>query len=167
MKTLRVALVCLGALSGIANEGSAQQASSARAQAIAEIQAEIDRSSPGEEFHRSQGTTDALEKGKTARFRFDAAPETEYAIVGACDENCSEFDLFIFDESDNLVGADQGGGSPMVMVAANAGKALTIRVDMVDCDESPCSFGVGIYEKPASDRDSNRRAYEAAQQLFQ
>ena len=167
MKLSRAALIMLPALALVGGHATGQELPPERADAVAMIKSSIDKASPSGDFHRIQGHVDLLDASKSVRFKLEIAPEVEYAIIGACDDNCGHIDLAVYDENDKLIGADRTGDLPKVLVPGKTGHTLIVRIDMVDCDESPCAYGVGVYEKQPRDPKAGRRTYEAAKSLLQ
>jgi hypothetical protein len=167
MKMSLTALACLGAFAIAGGAALAQPPPPERAAAFTKIKADIRDTSPGGDYRLTSGHVDVLKKGMMVRFRLEAAADTDYAIVGACDSKCSEIDFAVFDEKEELIDIDQSGNSPMVLIAASRAKTLTVRIDMVDCEESPCAFGVGIFEKGAEGPLNTKRLLDTAKLFSQ
>lgn len=167
MTVSRAALACLVALITAGGSALGQQPPPERAAAFTKIEADIRDTSPGDDYSLTSGQVDLLEKGEVAGFELEVAVDTDYAIIGACDSECFEIGLAVFNEKGELIDVDRSGDSPIVLIPASKGGTLTVRIEMVDCDESPCAFGVGIFEKGAEDPDKAKRIYDAAKQLFQ
>jgi hypothetical protein len=69
----------------------------------------------------------------------------EYAIVGVCDQDCTDIDLEIFD-GDNSVDSDyEVDDTPVLQVAPAYGAEYRLHVYMANCRTEPCYYGVGIY----------------------
>ncbi|MEW5928137.1 MAG: hypothetical protein AB1941_11680 [Gemmatimonadota bacterium] len=71
---------------------------------------------------------------------------TEYYLVGACDEDCSDVDLALYNRSGGLVGQDvEEDDYPVLHVEPARAGTYTIRATMAACSEEPCRYGVGVY----------------------
>ncbi len=71
---------------------------------------------------------------------------TSYAMVGVCDEDCSDIDLEIYDSNGNLVDSDTtGNDTPVVTVTPRWTDRFYIKVNMASCSTSPCYYGVGVF----------------------
>lgn len=72
----------------------------------------------------------------------------QYAIVGVCDEDCSDIDLRLFDEDGDEVDSDvETDDNPVVQVSPRDSGKYRIKVIMADCRTSPCFYGVGVFSK--------------------
>lgn len=72
----------------------------------------------------------------------------DYAIVGVCDEDCSDIDLRLFDEDGDEIDADvETHDKPIVTVTPRESGKYRIRVIMASCSTSPCYYGVGVFGK--------------------
>lgn len=69
-----------------------------------------------------------------------------YAIVGACDADCTDLDLWLYDENDNLIDSDTGTDAvPVVRVTPRWSGTFSLRVRMVACAVEPCAYGIGVF----------------------
>jgi hypothetical protein len=69
-----------------------------------------------------------------------------YALVGVCDEDCSDIDLRLYDEDGNLVTSDtQSDSVPYMTVTPRWSAKFRVKVTMIQCSSSPCYYGVGIF----------------------
>jgi hypothetical protein len=70
-----------------------------------------------------------------------------YALIGVCDEDCSDLDLKLYDENGNLIDADTDpDATPTIRVTPRWTGKFYVRVVMSECDENPCWYGVGEFE---------------------
>jgi hypothetical protein len=66
-----------------------------------------------------------------------------YLLVGACDEDCDDLDLFLYDGARNLLAEDTDATDvPMLSYSPRATTEVALRVRMYSCNVEPCSFGV-------------------------
>lgn len=72
--------------------------------------------------------------------------DRQYIIVGVCDQDCSDLDLFLYDHDGDAIERDvEPDAGPVVPVTPGAG-AHQVRVDMVACSVEPCVYGLQLYE---------------------
>jgi hypothetical protein len=72
----------------------------------------------------------------------------EYVFYGACDEDCSDLDIIIYDSNNNEVAKDNDNSDvPIVRIAPNRTGEYHIRVRMYRCSTNPCVYGVGTVGK--------------------
>lgn len=75
-----------------------------------------------------------LDRGKT------------YWVIGACDEDCSDFDLEVKDANAQVVGSDVlEDDAPMVVLENVRGGSYQIQSIMAACSADPCLTGVRVY----------------------
>jgi hypothetical protein len=71
---------------------------------------------------------------------------TEYYLMGACDEDCSDVDLALYNRSGGLVAQDvEEDDYPVLRLEPTRAGTYTIRATMAACSEEPCRYGVGVY----------------------
>ena len=69
-----------------------------------------------------------------------------YLIASVCDEDCSDVDIQLHDENDNLIDVDeQEDGFPIAEVTPAWTGEFTITVHMFQCDREPCFYGIGVF----------------------
>lgn len=69
-----------------------------------------------------------------------------YAIVGACDADCSDMDFWLYDENDNLIDSDTSTDDvPVVRVTPSWSGEFRVRVKMYACSANPCYYGIGVF----------------------
>ena len=69
-----------------------------------------------------------------------------YQLRGVCDNDCSDLDLALFDEYDNLVSRDYGtDDTPVVRTTPTSTGRFKLRVVMADCQIAPCNYGVRTF----------------------
>ncbi len=90
--------------------------------------------------------TGALDDGASATVELSLDIGTEYQIVGACDEDCTDLDFVLFDGSGREVDSDLlEDDYPVVGVTVTRSGAFSLRVNMADCSEEPCRYGIGVF----------------------
>lgn len=69
-----------------------------------------------------------------------------YRITAACDQDCSDVDLYLYDENDNLIDSDEEYDDyPLVAVTPKRRGRFTAVVRMASCDQQPCYYGVRAF----------------------
>ena len=90
--------------------------------------------------------TGALNDGQSATVELSLDIGTEYKIVGACDGDCTDLDLVLYDGSGREVDSDLlADDVPIVAVTVTRSGAFTLRVSMAECSEEPCRYGIGVF----------------------
>lgn len=73
---------------------------------------------------------------------------TAYALVGVCDNDCSDMDLVLYDADDKQVDSDiQNDDVPIVQVTPTETMRYRVKVIMAACRTNPCWYGIGVYGK--------------------
>lgn len=74
--------------------------------------------------------------------------DREYVLFGACDNDCTDLDLLIYDTSGSLVRRDVATDDRPVLVftPAKSGK-YKIEVVMAACTDQPCRYGLQLNSK--------------------
>jgi hypothetical protein len=70
----------------------------------------------------------------------------EYQIMGACDEDCSDLDLVLYDGRGNVIDSDLlEDDYPVVSVEVVRSGRFSVRVSMASCSVEPCRYGIGVF----------------------
>jgi hypothetical protein len=81
-------------------------------------------------------------------FSLELVEGRSYALLGVCDEDCSDLDLRLLDEDGNEIDADvEADDYPVVEVRPRRTARFRVRVIMTTCSTSPCFYGVGVFGK--------------------
>ena len=90
--------------------------------------------------------TGALDDSEAETVELSLDIGTEYQIVGACDEDCTDLDFVLYDGSGREVDSDLlEDDYPVVSVTVTRSGAFTLRVSMAACSEEPCRYGIGVF----------------------
>lgn len=74
-----------------------------------------------------------------------------YILVGVCDNDCTDVDLRLVDESGQEVDSDyEEDDVPMVEAAPARAARYTVHVYMAKCSSEPCFYGVGVFASGAA-----------------
>lgn len=86
----------------------------------------------------------------------DLASNTSHLILGVCDSDCSDLDLQIKDSDDEVVDSDvEDDDNPVLEFETNSGDdPYTLTVDMVECSEEYCLYGIDIYAFTETETES-------------
>ena len=96
------------------------------------------------EFH-----IDALEQGADGSFSVTLRDDMDYQIVSVCDADCTDLDLYLYDENDNLISEDETVDDIPVMAATPRWTGrFRIRAAMFACNTDICYFGIGVFGRP-------------------
>jgi hypothetical protein len=93
--------------------------------------------------------TDLLDDGDYTTITYTLSGGETYKIVGACDNQCSDLDLELRDNNDNLIERDNASDDiPIVSVTPRRDGKFTLKVSMRDCSSSAgCVYGVDVYRE--------------------
>jgi hypothetical protein len=105
------------------------------------------RADPGV-FDR-QSVIGALGKGATSMMEVTLVGGASYFIAGACDEDCTDMDLRIFaaDATTPVAEDTAEDDAPMLTFTAPKSGRYMLAVDMAECAESMCYYGVRVFKK--------------------
>ncbi len=68
---------------------------------------------------------------------------SNYKIIGACDDDCTDLDLILYDENDREVARDEKTDDvPIVDVSPRWDADFTLRVHLYACKTEKCVYGV-------------------------
>jgi hypothetical protein len=71
---------------------------------------------------------------------------TSYMIVAQCDSDCSDVDMWLYDENGNLIDEDVlVDDTPIVNVTPVRNASFSLRTRMISCSAEPCYYGIGVY----------------------
>ena len=88
-----------------------------------------------------------LNNESTETVTVDLEAGVNYLILGVCDEDCSDLDLELF-QGTTLVDEDMASDDyPVVTVDPTASRTYRLRVTMAACSETPCRYGIAVYER--------------------
>ncbi len=87
-----------------------------------------------------------LSEGQEKQVTIDLDAGTSYMIIAQCDGDCSDIDLWLYDENNNLIDEDVlDDDTPIVEVTPIRNARFRIRTRMITCNVEPCYYGIGVY----------------------
>ncbi len=96
--------------------------------------------SPAYFNHIYSHTVDSKTYYLTAGERFD--------IVGVCDQDCNDIDLYLYDNNGNLITQDSGTDDvPLVGVDIYRTGSFTVKTKMYNCRTSSCYYGLAVFRR--------------------
>ncbi|MBC7767263.1 MAG: toll/interleukin-1 receptor domain-containing protein [Phycisphaerales bacterium] len=73
----------------------------------------------------------------------------EYRVIGVCDNDCANFDLFLYDQNNNVISQDNlQDATPIVSVAPQWTGPFTVQAVMQNCTVAPCYYALVLYGRP-------------------
>ena len=88
----------------------------------------------------------SLRTGATSSHTLQLSAGTSYQIIGVCDNDCSDFDLRLYDPRGREVDSDLlTDDTPVVSVTPRRTGTYTVRAIMTTCSSQPCRYGIGVY----------------------
>lgn len=95
--------------------------------------------------------TGSLNSGASTTVTLTLVSGREYVIFGACDDDCGDLDLRLYDASGTEIDEDvEIDAVPVVTASASQGASFTVEVLMVECSSEPCFWGLGVFEQSTS-----------------
>ena len=90
--------------------------------------------------------TDRLNQGDQTSLTLNLDGHRDYAISAVCDQDCSDLDLYVYDENGDLIASDvEPNGYPHVLVSPKWTVQFTAVITMESCRFQPCYYGVGVF----------------------
>jgi hypothetical protein len=88
----------------------------------------------------------SLGDGESSRHGITLQGGTTYALVGVCDNDCTDVDFRLFDPNGNEVASDVAtDDTPVISITPRRSGQYTLQVVMADCRAEPCRYGIGVY----------------------
>jgi hypothetical protein len=92
----------------------------------------------------------SLRDGQYQTVELELDEGVTYAIIGACDNDCEDVDLELYDADWNKIDSDtKPDDTPVVTVTPRWTDTFQVRAIMADCQSSPtpCEFGFGVFSR--------------------
>ena len=85
-----------------------------------------------------------LRNGAEESFSITLTGGTEYSLIGVCDADCENLDLYVTDDKGVEVTRDvEEDDFPVVYI--KRGGTFRVRAVMTKCTDAPCAFGIKAY----------------------
>jgi len=85
----------------------------------------------------------AIAQGEEHSFGVGLNSNTNYQIVAECDVDCSDIDMWLYDENGNLIAEDVlDDDFPVLNVTPVRSAEFTVRLQMFECSIEPCGFQI-------------------------
>jgi hypothetical protein len=69
-----------------------------------------------------------------------------YLVLGACDGDCQDIDIRLYDENGNEIDSDTSDDDiPALEGVVETTARFSIQVEMYACNVEPCYFGLGVF----------------------
>jgi hypothetical protein len=106
----------------------------------------------------------SLREGATAGHTLQLNAGVRYQLVGVCDNDCSDFDMRLFDPQGREVASDVlADDTPVLSVTPNRGGTYTVRGIMTSCSSEPCRYGIGVYGSGGGGNDGSQSSSSGGQ----
>jgi hypothetical protein len=90
--------------------------------------------------------TGSLRDGGSTTVTLSLQTGKQYQIIGACDNDCTDLDLVLFDGRGNQIDIDVlDDDIPIVETGVSRSGEFRVEVRMANCTANPCRFGVGAF----------------------
>lgn len=128
---------------------SAEEREQLRALAASYLDSVAENEAEG--FTKVAGTEDeitTLQPTQTHEYSVSLAQGTVYRIIGACDNECSDFDLELLDPSGRVVESDTlPDDVPIINITPRAAGNYKVRMTMKTCTIAPCYAGARLMQR--------------------
>ena len=103
--------------------------------------------------------TGSLDEAASEVVTFRLQRGVTYAIVGVCDEDCGDVDLIVAEPSGRETGRDaEKDDTPVVEFRADKTGEYRVKVEMAECADEPCVYGIGVFATEIDEFDRQVRA---------
>ena len=102
--------------------------------------------------------TGSLKEAADETVTFRLRRGVRYALLAVCDQDCGDLDVRLFDPSDREVARDvQKDDTPIVEIVPDKTGEYSLKVEMAECSDQPCAYGVGVYAAGEDEFDKQVR----------
>jgi hypothetical protein len=90
--------------------------------------------------------TDSLNEGGEDQYSVQLVAGRSYTLLGVCDGDCTDLDIALYDENNNLIDQDTlTDDRPLVRVTPRRSARFRMAVTMASCSDEPCYYAVAVY----------------------
>lgn len=88
----------------------------------------------------------SLNDGTSERHTINLQAGTSYALVGVCDNDCTDLDFRLYDAAGNEISEDVAtDDTPVINITPRRSGQYILQAVMADCRADPCRYGIGVY----------------------
>jgi hypothetical protein len=92
--------------------------------------------------------TGSLDNGESEFVEVNLDIGTLYQIMGACDNDCTDLDLTLYDPAGREIDSDlEVDDYPVVSAEPQRSSTFRVKVTMARCSAEPCRYGIAIFSK--------------------
>ncbi len=119
-------------------------------QQILQRLAEVEQALASQGYYRmAEPVTGQLGVGQTQAVPLTLEAGGDYRLIGVCDNDCSNFDLIVYDENNVLVAQDVApDATPIATVAPRWTGGFVAQAVMQQCTVQPCYYALVLYGRP-------------------
>jgi len=89
-----------------------------------------------------------LDDDGIATHEMSVSSGVDYALIGACDNDCTDVDLKISDAAGNVIMQDIAvDDTPVLLFHSNSAGKWQVKVVMAACTRNPCYYGIQLLAK--------------------
>lgn len=90
-----------------------------------------------------------LRSGQTKTYNLTLRSGMSYKLIGACDNDCSDLDLFLYRDGVKVADDAKTDGLPIVEFNPRRTRQFKLKARMYTCRRNPCYYGIMILGKRA------------------
>ena len=92
--------------------------------------------------------TGSLQTGSSTSRNVRLRAGVEYAFLAACDDYCTDVDLYLYDRSGYELDADSAGDDfPIITFTPEVTGNYRLSITMYSCSDSSCAYAIGSYTR--------------------
>jgi hypothetical protein len=112
--------------------------------------AQVEQAFAAQGFQRlAEPVSGQLPQGQYANVPINLEVGGDYRIIGVCDNDCGDLDLFLYDQNNNIVSQDNlTDATPVVSVAPQWSGPFVVQAVMHNCTVAPCFYALVLYGRP-------------------
>jgi hypothetical protein len=89
-----------------------------------------------------------LRQGQSETINLTFATGREYMVIAACDSDCPDVDLSLYEGDGQLFGSDlRSDAFPIVVVPTGHSGTHPVKVSMARCDANPCRYEIAVFTR--------------------
>ncbi len=89
-----------------------------------------------------------LRDGRSEVLNLNLSASQEYVIVAACDADCSDVDLALYESDGRVVTSDlRSDDLPVIEVPSGHGGTHPVKISMANCVSNPCRYEIAVFTR--------------------